>query len=382
MKLVHRSLDRNGSGQVVLIPEEPEDMWHMYNLIASRDSIKSTTIRKVKDESSTGSSTTSRVRTTLTVTVENIEFDTAACELRVKGRNIQENQYVKMGAYHTIDLQLNQKLTLCKGCWDIVALDRLDLSCDPTRTADVAAVIMHEGLAHVCVVTDSMTITRARIEVPIPRKRRGSCTNHDKAVQRFYDTVMQALLRHVRFEVVKCIIVASPGFVKDQFYEYIYGEAARHDVKVLFENKPKFLLVHSSSGHKHALKEVLADPAVAVRLADTKALAEVKTLDAFYSMLQSEPNRAYYGIRHVEKAKEAHAIEILMVTDELFRSADVPTRQRYVRLVEAVKDGGGTVRVFSSLHVSGEQLGQLSGVAAILRFPLPESEDSQDSDSD
>ncbi len=59
---------------------------------------------------------------------------------------------------------------------------------------------MVTGLAHVCVVTDSMTITRARIEVPIPRKRRGSCSNHDKAVQRFYDTVMQAVLRHIRFE--------------------------------------------------------------------------------------------------------------------------------------------------------------------------------------
>ncbi len=51
-----------------------------------------------------------------------------------------------------------------------------------------------------CIVTDSMTITRAKIEVTIPRKRRGSCTNHDKAVQRFYDTVMQAVLRHIRFE--------------------------------------------------------------------------------------------------------------------------------------------------------------------------------------
>ena len=52
--------------------------------------------RKVKDESATGSSTTSRVRTVLTVSVEGIEFDTAACMLRVKGRNIQENQYVKV----------------------------------------------------------------------------------------------------------------------------------------------------------------------------------------------------------------------------------------------------------------------------------------------
>ena len=35
-----------------------------------------------------------------------------------------------------------------------------------------------------------------------------------QALQRFYDTVMQAVLRHVRFDVVKCILVASPGFVK------------------------------------------------------------------------------------------------------------------------------------------------------------------------
>jgi len=246
MRLVHRDLDKNGSGQVVLIPEEPEDMWHAYNLVTSGDSIKSTTIRKVKDESSTGSSTTSRVRTTLTISVEATEFDTAACELRVKGRNIQENQYVKMGAYHTIDLQLNQKFTLAKQHWDFVALDRLDLACDPTRTADVAAVIMHEGLAHVCVVTPCMTITRARIEMNIPRKRKGSCTNHDKTLQRFYETVMQAVLRHVRFDVVKCVLVASPGFVKDQFYEYMFAEALKQDTKVLLENKPKFLLVSTS----------------------------------------------------------------------------------------------------------------------------------------
>jgi hypothetical protein len=35
-------------------------------------------------------------------------------------------------------------------------------------------------------------------------------------------------------------------------------------------------------------------------------------------------------------------------------------------------------RIFSSSHVSGEQLLQVSGVAAILRFPLPELEDMEE----
>ena len=77
-----------------------------------------------------------------------------------------------------------------------------------------------------CVVTDCMTLTRARIEVNIPRKRKGSCSDHDKvytlaiepswshlmrstnwfffvslqALMKFYDTLMQAVLRHVRFD--------------------------------------------------------------------------------------------------------------------------------------------------------------------------------------
>ena len=32
----------------------------------------------------------------LTIRIENIDFDTQACVLRLKGRNIAENQYVKV----------------------------------------------------------------------------------------------------------------------------------------------------------------------------------------------------------------------------------------------------------------------------------------------
>ena len=60
------------------------------------------------------------------------------------------------------------------------------------------------------------------------------------------------------------------------------------DNKLLFENKSKFLLVHASSGFKHALKEVLADPAVQARLADTKASEEVVLFEEskIYHLLQ------------------------------------------------------------------------------------------------
>ena len=47
-----------------------------------------------------------------------------------------------------------------------------------------------------------------------------------------------------------------------------------------------------------------------------------------------------------------------------------------------VREFGGTAKIFSSMHVSGEQLEQFTGLCAILRFPMEELEDSDGSDSD
>ena len=79
-----------------------------------------------------------------------------------------------------------------------------------------------------------------------------------KSLMKFYETVVQAVIRHIRFDVVKCVLIASPGFVKviivlpstritvtvqDQFFDYMMAEAVKQDTRVLIENKAKFLLV-------------------------------------------------------------------------------------------------------------------------------------------
>ncbi|MCL4131242.1 UNVERIFIED_CONTAM: hypothetical protein GTU68_066200 [Idotea baltica] len=360
-------------------------MWHTYNLVSEGDRIRATTIRKVQVESATGSSSSSRVRTTVTIQVESTDFDIGACVLRVKGRNVQENRYIKMGGYHTIDLEPNRKFTLYKEYWDSINWERINNACDPTKHADLAAIVMQEGLAFLCLITSAMTIDRAKIEVNIPKKGKADDTQRKKAMAKFFDMVMTAIIRHLNFEVVKAVIIASPGFVKDQFFDYLNKTAIQTDNKVLIENKSKFMLVHSSSGFKHSLREVLENPAVTARLSDTKAAGETKALQQFMTMLGTDPDRAYYGIKHVEKANESQAIEVLLVSDSLFRSKELAERKKYVSLVDAVRDNGGDVKVFSSLHVSGEQLDQMTGVAAILRFPMPEIEEEEhdlDSDND
>lgn len=138
-----------------------------------------------------------------------------------------------MGAYHTLDLEMNRKFELTKAEWDTISLERIDMACDVTQNADVAAVIMQDGLAHVCLITSSMTLIRSKIEVGIPRKRKGNVQQHEKGLAKFYDAVMQGILRHVNFNVVKCILIASPGFVKDQFFDYMFQQAVKLDNKVI-----------------------------------------------------------------------------------------------------------------------------------------------------
>ena len=178
------------------------------------------------------------------------------------------------------------------------------------------------------------------------------------------------------------IFTASPGFTKDQFFEYMINWANKgpEGGKMLLENKGKFVLVHASSGFKHSLKEVLQDPALQSRLADTKATEEVRVLETFYKTLTHEPLKAFYGEKHVLRAAEAQAIEVLLISDKLFRAQDVAKRKVMVKLVDDVREFGGEVKIFSSMHISGEQLEQLTGICAILRFPMQELEDSDSED--
>ncbi|ONI05149.1 hypothetical protein PRUPE_6G358700 [Prunus persica] len=357
MKIVRKDLVPGGPGSVKMIPVDSDDLWYAYNLIAPGDIVMAVTVRKVLRESASGGRDAERVKLKLEIKVEEVaDYDKVGAVLRIRGKNILENEYVK-------------------DVWDSLALHELNQASDPAASADLAVILMQEGLAHVLLVGKSMTITRSRIETSIPRKHGPAIAGYESALSKFFENVLQAFLKYVDFSVVRCAVIASPGFTKDQFHRHLLLEAERRQLRSIIENKSRIILVHTSSGYKHSLREVLDAPNVMNMIKDTQAAQEVRVLQDFFGMLSNDPDRACYGPKHVEVAHERMAIQTLLITDELFRNADVVARQKYANLVKSVKDSGGTVHIFSSLHVSGEQLAQITGIAAILRFPLPDLDD-------
>ncbi|KAF9076793.1 eRF1 domain 1-domain-containing protein [Rhodocollybia butyracea] len=378
MKLVGKFVDKHGAGHVSLRPEDDEDMWHLYNLIQKGDSVRAPAIRRVQKTSATGSIESQRIRLNLTLEVTNIEFSSfsAAAEqssstdpsgsnnsaaLQIAGRVISENPHVKLGAFHTLDIEANRDVRIEKADgWDSIALSRVNEATVPGREQKL--------------VQSTYDPRHSPDIVPIPRKAAASgSSQHEKALTKFYGTLYDAFIRHIPFGNVglKAIVFASPGWVRDSVYDYVMQEAGRRGEKVLQRAlKEKGVRIHISSPHVHSLVEVLKSPEIAAQLKETKFARRGITLDKFHKMLATDELRAWYGPDHVVLAADRGAIGTLLISDELFRASDPVTRKKYVALVESVQQKGGDAVIFSSMHESGQQLNQLSGIAAILTFPL------------
>jgi len=295
--------------------------------------------------------------------------------LHVIGPVTSENAHVKLGAFHTLDIEPFRDVRIEKADgWDSIAIGRVEEAIIPGRGAEVGAVVCGEGVASFCLLSQHMTLITHRLSVPIPRKSSSTgASQHDKGLQKFYSTLFDSFVRHVPYANVtlKAIVIASPGWVRDAVYDFIMAEAVKRGDKVLQKAmKEKCMKVHISSPHVHSLVEVLKSPEVSNRLKETKFAREGVMLDKFFKMLGVDEMRAWYGSNHVRLASDRGAIGTLLISDDLFRASDPITRKQYVQLVEAVQQKGGEVVIFSSMHESGQQLNQLTGIAAILTFPL------------
>ena len=79
-----------------------------------------------------------------TVTTTSTATSTGAT-LNVTGRNVTENEYIRLGAFHTLDLEPNRDVKIIKDEWDSIALARVDEACEEGRGAEVGAIVCGEG---------------------------------------------------------------------------------------------------------------------------------------------------------------------------------------------------------------------------------------------
>ncbi|KAK7201148.1 eukaryotic peptide chain release factor subunit 1 [Novymonas esmeraldas] len=381
MRLLRKAAHPDGSVEVRVSVSTSEDLWHLYNFILVGDLVLTKTRRKVPRENSLGTLAAEMKTLTLEVEVKQIAF--TPDELRIQGVNKKENNFVKMGAHHTLTIHANppQEVAITKREWDSICEDRLKDACDEAGKADTAAVLMSFGEAQVILVTASFMHIKAKVEVTISKKHKSDGKARDKSIERFFKQSLDALVTHVDFEKTKLVLLCSPGHVREEFHAYVKEVTQRADhgpLREVYVNLAKFLLVKVSSTTISGLKEAFSDPGVAQRMESTKCVDDIRIWERFQDTMNKDPDKCVYTPQCVFHAALAGAIGGLMVSDDVFRSEDPTERRFFLSLIHFVRQSGAsTVNVFSSKHVTGEQLTQLGSVAALLQFSCPEIDEME-----
>ena len=89
-------------------------------------------------------------------------MDGIGASLRLRGRNLTETEHVKLGSYHTLELEPQRAFTLEKAAWDAIDVERIQQATDPAASADLAAVLITVSPLHMLkeAVRDGIDIKR------------------------------------------------------------------------------------------------------------------------------------------------------------------------------------------------------------------------------
>jgi len=215
---------------------------------------------------------------------------------------------------------------------------------------------MEEGISHLFLVAKSATYLKSKIEHYLPKKKTHAMAHdkYSKAQTTFFTKIIMSMLKNINFEVVKSIIIASPGFTKDEFFGFLKSELEQNKYPELKNRLSLFMLEHVTSGFKHSLKELLNNKTVQDRVLTSSAISEAKVLEDFNEMLRKNPDQAAYGKLWIEAAIEQRAVKILLISDKVLKARNNAERSKYIAMTKSVKENGGSVVYFSSMHPTGE----------------------------
>ena len=232
---------------------------------------------------------------------------------------------------------------------------------------------MEEGIAHLYFINNNQTVLHGKINQSIPKKRNGS-TQYNKSKKNFFTKILNNLVKEINFENCKCVIIASPGFTKDEFGNFMIDEI-NNNLKVyqtIKNNLSKIIYCHSSSGYKQSLEEILSKPEIKKLIKDTKCIEENTIMEKFNEILGTEMDKAFFGLKSFEIAYSNNAINTVILTDNFLRKISPTTRKKLSLNLKNLKNKGIQVFKFSSQHVTGEKVDAFGGIIGILNYVVPE----------
>lgn len=346
-------------GLVRVRVESNEDLWILYTTIARGDIVYAKTTREIKADSGTGRSCGRRIPLTLGIKVLKCEFQPFTNRLRVHGIIVDApERYGLQGSHHTISVGIGSEITIIKESgWPTTLLKRLSerrlsrlkiLIVAIDRDEVTAGILYDYG---VNIILDRTVKTQGK---------HYECRG--EGIREALEEIAYEVKRVIERYSINVAVISGPGFIKDELIDILRNMV--RNVKIYSE--------HVSTGGIKGVKETLKRDTLKRIAKDYGLLEEEELMDKFLKLLVKDPERVAYGFNEVLKVAEIGAIEVLLITDELLTTVHTETRENIERILTLVEKYRGTVKIFSVHHDPGLQLKSLGGIAAILRYRVPQ----------
>ncbi len=153
------------------------------------------------------------------------------------------------------------------------------------------------------------------------------------------------------------IIVAGPGFAKDNVKKYLTQKNPALLKRLVFESV--------SNATKSGVIELLKKGAISKIIQSEQIEQELQLVEKLKENIGRETGLVAWGLKPVEQAIEFGAASHVLVTDELLR-----TNRKIEDIVEAAYKRKTKVTVFSSSSNGGEELAAFGGFACFLKFKI------------
>ena len=343
MRVLHRDPK---TGEIKLRVENPDDLWHLHNLLLPGDLVRASTTRREEVKSDkVRPERGEKVRVTLTIRVEGVEFQAFSDRLRITGVIVEGPQ--DLGRHHTLNLGVEDVLSIIK-TWKVHELHRIDEAVAAAQKPLVAFLALDDEEALIAQLRQYGVRELASIRAP----GHGKMFPSGDARSVFLEDILNSLRTT---EIGEALVVVGPGFTREAFVEFLKARDPVLAAKVHMHGT-----AHAGmQGIQEALKagvgaKVFGESRVGYETALVEKLLEALATD--------RPNA--YGPAEVQEAADAGAIETLLVSDAVVRN---PGIEDVMRTVESAR---GTVVLVSRHHEAGQKLEALGGIAALLRFAI------------
>ncbi|MDL5361291.1 mRNA surveillance protein pelota [Halalkalicoccus sp. NIPERK01] len=354
MRIKSRQRVEGGKERLTLVPEHLDDLWHLTYVLEPGDLVSADTTRRIqRNDDQMRDTGGEREPMRATIAVEDVEFHKFANRLRVGGEITWASREDQIGHHHTLNVEEHDEIEVEK----VLKADqreRLEEAEESSENPDVAIVTVEEGEAHIHTVAQYGTEERATLTGPTGKGE------FARARSELFSQIADALSRMD----VDAIILAGPGFTKQDAYDYIAENT--QDLADLITT------VDTSGVGDRGVHEVLKRGAVEDVQAETRIAREAELIDELTRRM-AEGAKAAYGVDEVAEASEFGAVETLLITDERLREERAGSGEWSLDvndLITGVERKGGDVVVFSSEFDPAKQLKNLGGVAALLRYRL------------